>query len=167
MLALVLGALLAIDPVHSKAAFSVQHIFVETVTGSLPIARGSVELAEGSLVPSHVHAELDATKLRTGDDDRDGVLQTSDWFDTKLFPTWTFESEKITPTASGFTMIGLLTMHGVTREEVLNVVATGTSANPAYHAAGKVDRHAFGMKTTRLDAAIGGTVDVSLDIIVR
>ena len=164
MLGLMLGVLLAIDPVHSKAAFSVQHIFVEKVEGSLPVVRGSIELAEGTLVPNKVSAELDATKLRTGDDDRDGVLQTSDWFDTKAFPTWNFVSEKISSNAQGFTMTGLLTIHGVSREEVLEVTASGTSANPVYYATCHVDRHAFGMKPNRMDAAIGTDVLVTLDI---
>lgn len=167
MLALVLGALLAIDPTHSKAAFSVQHIFVETVSGTVPVARGAIDLPDGSLVPVHVRAELDATKLRTGDDDRDGALQSPDWFDTKLFPTWSFESEKIVPTPVGFTMTGLLTIHGLTKEEVLNVITGGTPGNPVFRATAKIDRHAFGMKTTRLDPAIGSMVEVGLDIHVK
>lgn len=167
MLALVLGALLAIDPERSTAAFSVQHVLVERVEGKVPILKGSVELPNGSLVPSRVSAVLDATKLKTDDEDRDGALQTSDWFDTAKFPTWAFDSTKITPAADGFTMAGMLTIHGVTREETLTVVISGTPMNPAYHATCKIDRHAFGMKTTRMDAAIGGLVDIVLDIHVH
>ena len=164
MLALIVGALLAIDPSHSTAMFSVQHIFVEKVEGKVPIARGSIELPEGTLVPTHVSAVLDGTKLKTDDEDRDGALRSDDWFDTKNFPTWTFESTQITATATGFTMVGMLTIHGVAKEETLSVIASGTQANPVYHATCKIDRHAFGMKTTRLDAAIGGMVDITLDI---
>lgn len=164
MFGLLVGAILLIDPAQSTATFSVQHIFVDRVEGKVPIQRGTVTVPDGSFVPTHVSAVLDATKLKTDDDDRDGVLQTSDWFDTKSFPTWTFESTQITPTAEGFIMTGMLTIHGVTREEVLNVAASETRAGRLYHATGKVDRHAFGLKRTQLDPAIGSFVDITLDI---
>ena len=167
MLHLAFAALLAIDPAKSNVTFSVQHIFVERVNGSLPVLSGTIDLAEDSLVPSSVAAVLDATKLKTGDPDRDGVMQTPDWFDTKKFPTWTFTSTKIAPAPGGFTMDGVLTMHGVAQPEHLVVVASGDPAHPVYHATGHIDRHAFGMSTTRLDPVIGGTVDVTLDIRVR
>ena len=82
MLHLAFAALLAIDPAKSNVTFSVQHIFVERVNGSLPVLSGTIDLAEDSLVPSSVTAVLDATKLKTGDPDRDGVMGTPDWFDT-------------------------------------------------------------------------------------
>ena len=167
MLHLAFAALLAIDPAKSNVTFSVQHIFVERVNGSLPVLSGTIDLAEDSLVPSSVTAVLDATKLKTGDPDRDGVMQTPDWFDTKKFPTWTFTSTKIAPAPGGFTMDGVLTMHGVAQPEHLVVVASGDPAHPVYHATGHIDRHAFGMSTTRLDPVIGGTVDVTLDIRVK
>jgi polyisoprenoid-binding protein YceI len=167
MLHLALAALLAIDPAKSTATFSVQHIFVEHVTGTVPIVSGSIDLPEGSLVPISVTAVLDPKKFHTDESDRDAAMQTPDWFDTTKFPTWTFTSTKITPTANGFAMDGDLTMHGVTQPEHLVVVASGDPAHPVYHATGTVDRHAFGMATTRLDPVIGGNVDITLDIRVK
>ncbi len=167
MVHLVFAALLAIDPAKSTVTFSVQHIFVERVSGSVPVLSGTIDLPEGALVPTSVNAVLDATKLRTGDPDRDGVMQTPEWFDTKQFPAWTFTSTKIAPAPGGFTMDGMLTMHGVSQPEHLVVVASGDPAKPVYHATGHIDRHAFGMTTTRLDPVIGGSVDVTLDIRVK
>ena len=164
MLHLLLGVLLRIDPAHSKAAFSVQHIFVDHVTGTLPIVSGTIEVPAGSTIPVHVTAVLDPTKIRTGESDRDGVLQTPDWFDTPQYPTWTFVSTKITPAAGGFTMDGLLTIRGIAQPETLDVTVSGNTGEPVYHATGKIDRHAFGMAITRLDPVIGNPVDVTLDI---
>ncbi|MGB6985028.1 MAG: YceI family protein [Candidatus Aquilonibacter sp.] len=164
MLHLALAALLAIDPAKSTVTFSVQHIFVEHVTGTVPIVSGTIDLPDGSLVPTSVTAVLDPKKFHTDEPDRDAAMQTPDWFDTPKFPTWTFTSTKITPTANGFTMDGDLTMHGVTQPEHLVVVASGDPVHPVYHATGTIDRHAFGMATTRLDPVIGGNVDITLDI---
>jgi polyisoprenoid-binding protein YceI len=167
MLHLALAALLAIDPAKSTATFAVQHIFVERVTGTVPIVGGTIDLPNGSLVPTSVNAVLDPKKFHTDEPDRDAAMQTPDWFDTPKFPTWTFTSTKITPTPSGFTMDGLLTMHGVTQPEQLSVVASGDPAHPVYHATAQIDRKAFGMATTRLDPVIGNVVDVTLDIRVK
>jgi polyisoprenoid-binding protein YceI len=163
------AAMRAIDTAKSKALFSVSHVFVEHVTGTVPIVSGTVVLAGGSLVPASVTAVLDPKKIKTGEDDRDGVLQTSDWFDTQKYPTWTFSSEKISPAGAGgdFTMDGLLTIHGVSRPQRLTVATTGTPDHPAYHATGQIDRHAFGISVTRLDPAIGNPVDVTLDIALK
>jgi polyisoprenoid-binding protein YceI len=167
MLHLALAAVLAIDSAKSTVTFSVQHIFVERVTGGVPVLSGAVDLPDGSAVPLSVTAVLDATKLKTGDPDRDGVMGTPEWFDTKKFPTWTFASTKITPAANGFTMDGMLTIHGVAQPEHMVVTASGDPQHPVYHATCQVDRHAFGMSVTRLDPVIGGTVDVTLDIRVK
>ena len=167
MLHLVLATLFAIDPVKSTATFSVQHIFVEHVTGTVPIVSGTIDVPEGSLVPTSVSAVLDPKRFHTDEPDRDAAMQTPDWFDTGKFPTWSFVSTKITPAANGFTMDGNLTMHGVTQPEHLVVVASGDPAHPAYHATGHIDRKAFGMSTTRLDPVIGNPVDITLDIRVK
>ncbi len=157
----------AIDVVKSKAAFTVQHIFVEHVTGTLPILSGSVLRAPGSVIPESATAVLDATKIASGEPDRDASLQGPDFFDTKRYPTWSFVSTRITPQGTGFGMDGILTIHGVAQPEHLDVVVHGDAAHPAYHAVGHIDRHAFGMSVTRLDPTIGGTVDVSLDVVLR
>ncbi len=161
-------AIRAIDPAKSKVQFSVTHVFVDHVIGVVPVLRGAVTLENGSAVPTNVTAVLDATKLATDDRDRNGVLQSPDWFDTAKFPTWTFASTKITLSSDGtFTMDGSLTIHGVTQPERLAVTIGGTPANPTYHAAGRIDRHAFGMQVTRLDPAIGNPVDVTLDVTLK
>lgn len=167
MHALVLGALLSIDPGKSLSTFSVAHIFVERVTGTVPIVSGTIDVPDGSTIPTHVEATLDPTRFRTDEPDRDAALQGPDWFDTKRFPTWTFISTKIVPSARGFIMDGTLTLHGVSQPEELDVIVSGTADHPIYHATAQIDRHAFGMAKTRLDPVIGNLVDVSLDIRIK
>jgi polyisoprenoid-binding protein YceI len=155
----------SIDSSTSKATFCVSHIWVERVCGTVPIESGTVTLAPGSLVPSSVTAALDATKIATGEPDRDASLRSPDFFDTQRFPRWTFTSTKIVPRAdNAFEVDGELTIHGVTRPEKLDVSVSGDAPHQRYHATGEIDRHAFGMSVTRLDPTIGGTVDVTLDV---
>jgi polyisoprenoid-binding protein YceI len=156
---------LAIDPAKSKAAFSVPHVFVDRVTGTVPIISGTVELPPDSPIPVSISAELDPSKITTGDRDRDASLVSPDFFDVKADPTWTFTSTKITPVnATAFGVDGTLTIHGVPAPEHLDVTIRGDGAHRVYHAVGKVDRKAFHMSVMRLDPVIGNIVDVTLDI---
>jgi len=156
----------AIDPAHSTATFSVQHIFVSNVVGSVPIVDGRVTLAPGTRVPTSVTATLDPSRIATGDRDRDAALRGEDWFDVARYPHWTFASTAISRTATGFTMDGMLTIHGVSRPEHLEVSVAGNAEHPIYHATGKIDRHAFGMHVVRLDPVIGNPVTIALDIVL-
>lgn len=159
---------LLVDTAKSSAHFAVEHVFVERVEGSVPIVSGFIRCSPGSRVPSGISATLDATHIRTGDDDRDGVLQSPDWFETKTYPVWTFVSTNIAAHGRrAFTVDGLLTIRGVTHAEHLDVTASGDERHPVYHATGTVDRKVWGMAITRLDPAIGNPVDVTLDIYVK
>jgi polyisoprenoid-binding protein YceI len=158
----------AIDPARSKAQFSIQHIFVDRVTGTVAVRSGSVALSSGSEVPTSVVAELDPSRIHTDEPDRDASLEGPDYFDVKTFPTWSFASTRIVKTgAQTFEMDGTLTMHGVGNPEQFTVTIGGTSADPVYHAIATIDRHAFGMKGTRLDPVIGNTADVTLDVALK
>ena len=157
-----------IDVARSKAQFSIQHIFVDRVIGTVAIRSGSVVLPPAGVVPLRVDAVLDATQIKTDEPDRDTALESSDYFDIRVYPTWTFSSTQITATGpSTFDMTGNLTLHGVMQAERLSVTIGGDAQHPSYHATGPIDRHAFGMKGARLDPVIGNTADITLDIVVR
>jgi|SRR5580700_2072402 polyisoprenoid-binding protein YceI len=157
-----------IEAARSSARFSVTHIWVERVAGTVPVLGGSVALADGAMIPTAATATLDATGIATGEPDRDRSLKSSDFFDVKNFPQWSFVSTKIIPHGANlFEMDGNLTIHGVTQPERLNVTASGSPAHPVYHATAQIDRHAFGMAVTRLDPTIGSNVDVTLDIVLQ
>lgn len=157
----------AIDAAASAARFSVSHIWVEQVSGTIPILRGTITLPHDSLIPLAVTAVLDPARVSSGEPDRDAALKSPDFFDTARFPAWTFESTKIVRTSNtAFELDGNLTIHGVTQLERLNVTIAGDAAHPIYHASGHIDRHAFGMATTRLDPVIGNPVDITLDVTV-
>jgi polyisoprenoid-binding protein YceI len=158
----------AIDAAKSSAQFSVAHIWVERVTGTVPILSGGVSLEPGSVIPQSATAVLDATHITTGEPDRDRSLESPDFFDAAKFPQWTFTSTRIVPKGPAtFEMDGDLTIHGVTRSERLDVTAIGDPAHPEYRAKAQIDRHAFGMTRTRLDPTIGTIVDITLDIVLK
>lgn len=158
----------AVDPAASKVGFSIAHVFVEHVLGTVPIESGSATFSGDSPIPASVNVILDATRVSTGDRDQTACIQSSDYFDVKQFPTWTFASTKITPRGpASFGIDGTLTMHGVAQPEHFDVTIEGAGGRQVYHAVAQIDRHAFGMKGSRLDPAIGGVADVMLDVTLK
>ena len=158
----------AVDPAKSKVQFSVQHIFVERVVGTVPIASATLTLAGESPIPTAVNAVLDASKVVTGEPDRDGSLQSPDFFDTQeVSDVDVHQHEDRARGTDAFGCDGTLTVHGITAPEHLDVTIHGDAAHPVYHAVGRLDRRAFKMAVTRLDPVIGTTVDLVLDITLK
>jgi polyisoprenoid-binding protein YceI len=157
----------SLDLKHSSATFEVTHLYVSSVTGTLPVIAGSLTFDAGSTVPVRVEATLDPKRIKTGEDERDGELQDGEWFDTAHFPTWTYSSTKVTPGAAGaFTVEGILTVHGTAQPVTLAVTTVRGLPSPAYHAVGHADRHGFGMAKTRQDGLVGTDITITLDAVV-
>jgi polyisoprenoid-binding protein YceI len=159
----------SVDPVHSTAQFTARHFGIVPVIGTIPITKASVQLNGGSQIPSVVSAELDASKLDTHDDRRDGDLRSEHFFNTAVTPTITFASTKIDGSdPNNFTITGNLTMHGQTHPVVLNakVVASGKSPRGrpiiAYAATATIDRTQWGMTYGPL--IVGNNVDLSINV---
>ncbi len=84
-----------VDAAHSSAEFSVRHLVVGTVRGTIPIASATFETATGTPLPARIVATLDVAALDTHNADRDTDLRGKDWFDAAHFPTMTFKTSKI------------------------------------------------------------------------
>src|SRR5689334_12929725 len=70
------GAARPIDGSRSKIRFTVQHVLVERVSGTVPVSSGTVTLRPGSTIPLSATAVMDASKLHTDDPDRDSSLRS-------------------------------------------------------------------------------------------
>lgn len=156
-----------LDVARSHARFSIAHVYVQHVTGTAPIAAGSIVFAPGSPLPAKIAATLDARRVDTGNADRDEDLQGPDWFETRKFPMWTFASTAVRAGANGtFAVDGVLTIHGVGQPVVLAVTPASANGRPAYHAVTTVNRRPFGMKVTPIDGLLGTDVEITLDVVL-
>jgi len=116
------AAVWKIDPDHSNIMFQVKHLGLAEVKGIFRKFEGTVNL-EDDIAKSSVKVTIDAASIDTGVEKRDEHLRTADFFDVAKYPTLTFVSKKVAPAGKGrLKVIGDLTMHGITKEVVLNVV---------------------------------------------
>jgi polyisoprenoid-binding protein YceI len=127
-----------------------------------------VQLNPPSQIPVAIAAELDASKVDTHDDQRDGDLKSPHFFNVAATPSIKFVSTKVDGTdPAHFTIAGNLTMHGVTHPILLKagVVAAGKSPRGkmlvAYSATATIDRTQWGM--TYGPMIVGNSIDISIN----
>jgi polyisoprenoid-binding protein YceI len=141
-----------LDPYHTLVEFVGKHMLITTVRGRFSGVRGTVVLDEADPARSSVEVEIDASSLNSGVEYRDNHLKSADFLDVEKFPTITFKSTRVEPESSDRAkVIGDLTIHGVTREVVLDTELTGRGKNPmgkevvAFDAKTSINRKDFGL----------------------
>jgi len=164
-----------IDPVHSSAQFSVRHLMVSNVRGEFAKVTGTVVYDPKDLKASSVEATIDATSINTHEPKRDDQLKGPDFFDVTKFPTLSFKSKKVEKAGEGkLRVTGDLTIHGVTKEVVLEVegptseVKMGPSIRSGASAATTINRKDFGLMWNRVmdggGVMVGDEVKITLEI---
>jgi polyisoprenoid-binding protein YceI len=164
-----------IDGAHSTAGFSVRHMMVTNVRGDFTKLSGTVDFDPNDLSKASIRATIDAASINTRNERRDNHLRSADFFDVAKFPTLTFVSKKFAKVADAkYKVTGDLTIHGVTREVVLDVegptpeVKAGNSFKTGASASVKINRKDYGLTWNRaLEAGgvtVGDEVSITLDI---
>jgi len=111
-----------LDPAHSSVQFAVRHMMVSNVRGEFTKISGTVQIDTRDITRSSVHAVIDAASISTRDEQRDQHLRSPDFLDVANFPTIEFQSTRVSRDSNGgLKLAGNLTIHGVTKEIVLDV----------------------------------------------
>jgi polyisoprenoid-binding protein YceI len=156
-----------IDPVHSSIGFKIKHLYSK-VTGRFADVNGTISGDPAKPEEAQVNVEIKTASIDTGDQKRDEHLRSSDFFDVELFPTMKFVSRKVNRTGEDTAfVIGDLTMHGVTKECILQVTFQGKGKDAkgairtGWEARTALKRSDFGLTWGK---AVEGTQVVSDDV---
>lgn len=159
----------AIESAHSELQFKVKHLMISNVTGSFGSFEGSVNSADADFNNAEIAFTARIDSINTGSPDRDKHLQSPDFFDAEKFPEIKFQSTSFTKTSDDeYSLIGELTMHGVTKSVSLTAEAGGTATDPygqhkaGFSLSGKLNREDFGL-TWNAALETGGVL-VSKDV---
>jgi polyisoprenoid-binding protein YceI len=165
-----------IDPAHTNVQFAVRHLMVSTVRGNFTKVAGTAQVDESDVAGSSVQATIDAASIDTRNEKRDGHLRSPDFLDVAKFPTITFQSKKVERVGAGkFTVTGDLTLHGVTKQVVLDVVGSSEPMQDPFGnlrmggmATTAIDRRDFGLTWNKaLEAGgvvVGTEVEITIDV---
>ena|ERR1039457_6987988 len=165
-----------IDPDHSNIGFKVRHLMVSNVKGVFEKHSGTIDINDKDITNSRVEVTIDTNSINTNVQKRDTHLRSADFFDVARYPAMTFISRKVAKAGKDRLLItGDLTLHGVTREVVLDVEGPSQeSKDPSGNirrgatASTKINRKDFGLVYNSVletgGVAIGEEVTISLEI---
>ncbi|MEU7900759.1 YceI family protein [Nonomuraea sp. NPDC049152] len=141
----------AIDVNHTRIGFTAKHMMVSKVRGSFEKFNGSITIAENPL-ESSAELTIDASSISTNVGDRDAHLRSGDFLDVEKYPELTFRSTRVVGhKGDEFTVLGDLTIRGVTQEVELTVEYGGVGTNPwgqlvwGFSISTEFDREEFGL----------------------
>ncbi|MGH3098064.1 MAG: YceI family protein [Streptosporangiales bacterium] len=144
------------DPVHSDISFRVRHMGVGRVRGTFTLTSAALATGDGDAPGGRVTAVIDAASLHTGNDHRDRHVRSADFLDVEQYPTIEFASTEVRDfDGDTFTLVGELTLHGVSRTVQLEAEFLGVVTDPS-----GAERTGFSATTTISRAAFG--VDIEL-----
>ncbi|MEO7425347.1 MAG: YceI family protein [Fibrobacteria bacterium] len=164
-----------VDTAHSDVTFKVRHMGISTVTGKFEKFGGTFDVDPKDIKATKGNLTIDAGSITTGNAKRDGHLKSPDFFDVAKFPVIKFASKEVKDvnmTDSTATLVGDLTMHGVTKEIALKIKGGGIILDPwhmeraAFTATGKIDRYDFGLKYNSALEAGGVVVSQEVELVL-
>ena len=165
-----------IDPDHTNVGFKVRHLMISNVKGSFDKHTGVVEINDKDITKSKVEVSIDTASINTNVQKRDEHLRSADFFDVAKYPTMTFVSKKVAKAGKGrLSVTGDLTLHGITKEVVLDVEGPTKESKDLYGvirsgavAGTKINRKDFGLVWNKAletgGVAVGEEITISLEI---
>jgi polyisoprenoid-binding protein YceI len=111
-----------LDKAHSSINFKTKHLVITTVRGEFTDFSGSASFDPRDHSTMSADFTVQMASVNTANEQRDGHLKSSDFFDIENHPTMTFKSKSAKVVAPGKTeLTGDLTIRGVTKEVTFDV----------------------------------------------
>ena len=165
-----------IDPAHTNVEFTVRHMMISNVKGSFEKVSGTVTVAGEGPATATIDATIDASSINTRVAKRDEDLKGPNFLDVAKFPTITFKSTKVEQAGTAkWKVTGNLTLHGVTKEVVLDVDGPTAPIKDPFgntragaSATTRIDRRDFGLTFNKAletgGVLVGNDVDIAIDV---
>jgi len=163
-----MAASYTIDPTHTYPNFTINHLGFSTLHGRFGKTTGTLNMDQAKGTGS-VSILIDAASIDTGFKKRDDHLRSPDFFNVVEFPEITFKSTKVTFKGKGATLVGDLTIKGVTKSVTLDVDSINCGVHPfnkkdvcGFNATGQLKRSDFGIKYAL--PAVGDDLMLSIEM---
>jgi polyisoprenoid-binding protein YceI len=159
-----------IDPNHTASQFSVRHLGISTVRGLFEKTSGTVTYDPADPSKTAIDVTIDATTVNTRVQMRDNDLRSPNFLDVAKYPTITFKSKHSEAAGAGkLKVAGDLTIHGVTKEVVLDVEGPSEVINDPMgsirmgaSATTSINRKDFGVNGA--PPMVGDQIQITLDV---
>lgn len=163
-----------LDISHGQIGFRVKHLVISNVTGEFLKYEGVFEVDESKDLLKSGLVTIDASSIFTKHEKRDKHLKSSDFLDVEKFPQIIFKYKRIVLKADPkFKVLGDLTLHGVTKEVVLDMEVLGRIKDPwgnfrvGFTGTTRIDRRDFGIKWSKVmdngGLIVGDIVNINIE----
>ncbi len=116
---------------HAFVQFKISHLGYSWLYGRFDEFSGEFEFDETSPEKASIQMTVQTASVNSNHTARDKHLRGDDFLNVEKYPTATFISKSFIPGENGHgTMVGDLTINGVTNEETLKVEFTGAGNDP-------------------------------------
>jgi polyisoprenoid-binding protein YceI len=141
------------DPGHTQVEFTYNHFGYSNITGRFDKVEGSLVYDAANPAASSASATIDIASLSAGVPKLDTHLKSADFFDAGTFGTATFKSTSVAAAGEGkLTLIGDVTIHGVTKPVTFDVTINKVAEHPmskaltaGFDATASIKRSDFGI----------------------
>ncbi len=128
-----------------------------------------VDFAPDALASSRIDVQIELNSVDSLDKDRDTTMRGKDVFDVAHYPTAHYATKSITKTAAGFSAVGTLTLHGVTKDVPIEFQFVPGAAAAKLSGSAKLNRLDFGVgqgdwKSTEI---VGNAVKINFSLVLK
>ena len=160
-----------LDKYHSKVGFSALHFGISHVEGDFKTIDATLAASNKDLTDAVITFTADVNTINTEVEYRDNDLKSATYFDVAKFPTVEFKSTSFKKVSGkNYKLSGNITMHGVTKPIVFDVVFNGTAITAmkkptaGFTITGKLSRIDFGIGSSVPSAVIGNEIEIRSNV---
>jgi polyisoprenoid-binding protein YceI len=165
----------SLDTSHSTVGFWIRHLMVTKIRGAFTNWSGTFELDEQNPSRFNIEVNIEAASIDTKEPQRDMHLRSGDFFDVEHFPRIAFRGNSLARHGEDYDVAGDLTIRGITRPVMLQVVDGGRARHPTlgdiragFSAHTSIQRAEFGLTwNSVLDSgglALGDKVEIDIEV---
>jgi len=140
----------SVDPSHSNVGFEVRHMGIATVRGAFKKFEGTIDATGDAPTLS---GTVEVASIDTGDENRDGHLQSPEFFDAERHPQITFHTSGAQAAGDDqIKLLGEITIKGITKPIELTGTVAENGEDPwgnervGFEVSGVIDRREFDLK---------------------
>ena len=163
-----------LDPAHSQVQFKTTYLMINKVTGIFTDVEGTFTTDDNDFAKATIDFKANTNSLTTHNENRDKHLKSELFFDVEKYPTMTFKSSHNEKLGEALSVVGDLTIKGITKSLLLSVKFGGIIEDPwgctkaGFSISGDINKNDFGL-TWNLPIESGGmlvgdTVELTMEI---
>lgn len=129
----------------------------------------AVDFAPDALADSHLDVQIDLNSVDSKDKDRDQTIRGADMFDVAHNPTAHYVTRSFTKTTTGYSAVGALTLHGVSKDVTIDFQFAPGAGGATLSGSAKLKRLDFGVgqgdwKSTEW---VGDAVKINFSLVLK